>query len=271
MPTINLLIFPDNNLNTMKRFHYILPIAFFMIMPACLKAQPNADTLVYSKFGTVHIYKASPDIEEVVLFVSGDGGWNLGVIDMAVKLANHGALVVGIDINQYFKKLLADNSDCYYMSGDFEDLSRMVQKNYGIETYHTPILAGYSSGATLVYGLIAQAPDHTYKGALSIGFCPDLETKKPMCEGSGLKVKPLPKGYDLQPRTGITSVFVVLIGELDKVCNVAATEGFMSQLTNARLFKLPKVGHGFSVEKNWMPQFIEGYKHIVNSYAVSAR
>jgi type IV secretory pathway VirJ component len=51
-------------------------------------------------------------------------------------------------------------------------------------------LVGYSSGATLVYATLAEAPDGLFKGALSLGFCPDLDLKKTVCKGSGIETAP---------------------------------------------------------------------------------
>jgi len=72
---------------------------------------------------------------------------------MAKQLAKKGALVAGIDILHYFKVLKKDEEKCYYISADFESLSQFIQKKYEFDNYQIPILAGYSSGATLVYGI----------------------------------------------------------------------------------------------------------------------
>lgn len=41
------------------------------------------DSMYYGAFGKVTIYLPSKAPNAVVLFVSGDGGWNQGVVDMA--------------------------------------------------------------------------------------------------------------------------------------------------------------------------------------------
>lgn len=50
-------------------------------------AAADEQTLQFGSFGTVTVYRPSPQPAHVVLFVSGDGGWNLGVVDMARELA----------------------------------------------------------------------------------------------------------------------------------------------------------------------------------------
>ena len=51
-------------------------------------------------------------------------------------------------------------------------------------------------------------------------------------------------------------------GQKDQVCAPAPVDVFAAQTTNGQVVKLPLVGHGFSVERNWMPQFLESYASI---------
>ena len=86
------------------------------------------------------------------MFLSGDGGWELGVINMAHALANMGAVVIGVDIRHYLASLGSaaqrGNAPCQMIAADFETLSHQVQKEIGMSEYHVPVLVGYSSGAT---------------------------------------------------------------------------------------------------------------------------
>ena len=52
-------------------------------------------------FGRVAVYAPTRAPDQVVLFISGDGGWNLGVVPMAERLRDLGALVVGIDMRTF--------------------------------------------------------------------------------------------------------------------------------------------------------------------------
>ncbi len=112
----------------------------------------------FGPFGHLHIYKAVEQPKHVVLFISGDGGWNLGVIDMARSLAGPDSMVVGIDITHYIKQLNASSEKCDYPAAHFEALSQYLQKKYKFTQYTLPVLVGYSSGATLVYATLAQSP-----------------------------------------------------------------------------------------------------------------
>ena len=217
-------------------------------------------------FGSVTIYRGPGTPTQVVLFVSGDGGWNLGVVAMAEQLRDAGALVVGIDIRRFMSSLEAADG-CAYPAGALEELSRAVQLRLKLPVYRRPILVGYSSGATLVYAAIAAAPPETFAGAVSLGFCPDIEIRTSPCQMRGLKATKRPKGvgYDLAPFAGSVVPWMVLQGEVDQVCDAGATQAFVAATGSARLFSLPRVGHGFGVPAHWQPQFLEAYRAIAAS------
>jgi type IV secretory pathway VirJ component len=229
-------------------------------------AAQQTETMTVPSFGAVTIYRGAKPPAQVVLFVSGDGGWNLGVVAMAERLRDAGALVAGIDIRRFLSSLEASGG-CAYPAGALEELSRTVQLRMKLPAYRRPILVGYSSGATLVYAAIAAAPPETFAGAISLGFCPDLEIRKPPCQMRGLKATKKPKavGYDLAPFAGSVVPWMVLQGEIDQVCDAAATRAFVSATGAARLFLLPKVGHGFGVPAHWQPQFLEAYRTVAES------
>jgi type IV secretory pathway VirJ component len=230
---------------------------------------PAADMLEstdnYGPFGALHIYQTSEYPGNVVLLISGDGGWNLGVIDMARSLAELDSMVVGIDITHYIKQLNASNEKCVYAAAQFENLSQYLQKKLSFPGYRPPVLVGYSSGATMVYATLAQSPANTFAGGISMGFCPDLDTARPFCKGNGtLASKPDPKlGFIYQTVSRLPSPWMVLQGEIDQVCSTPDTKAFAAKVAGAELVPLPKVGHGFSVQKNWMPQFRDSFQKII--------
>ena len=223
------------------------------------------ESLRFGRFGNVFIYRQSPNPSHVVIFVSGDGGWNLGVVDMAKTLSYHDALVIGVDITRYLRELANSKESCLYPAGDFEMLSKFVQKSFQFPRYVTPVLVGYSSGATLVYGILAQAPPNTFRGAISLGFCPDLDLSNSLCRGYGLEWRPGPKGkgFIFLPAKTLDTPWIALQGTMDQVCDPAATEAFVKQVKGGKIVVLPKVGHGFAVQRNWMPQFKEVFMDLV--------
>ena len=241
-------------------------IACCVVMTSHEALAQNTETMTVPTFGTVTVYQGPGVPKAVVLFVSGDGGWNLGVIPMAEQLRDAGALVVGIDIRAFMKSLNASGS-CAYPAGALEQLSRAVQLRMKVPVYQRPILVGYSSGATLVYAAIAAAPPETFAGAVSLGFCPDIEIQKAPCHMRGLTAIKRAKGvgYDLSPFAGSTVPWMVLQGEVDQVCDARATRMFVAATGAARLFSLPRVGHGFGVPARWVPQFLDAYRAVAES------
>ncbi len=246
----------------MKKIRFL---AFAIVLLLASSALAAEETLLYGRFGKLTLYRNTQHPTNVVLFVSGDGGWNLGVIDMARSLAGLDALVVGIDITHYLKMLRSTTEKCSYPAADFENLSKYIQKKLAFEHYHTPILVGYSSGATLVYTLLAQAPPNTFGGGISMGFCPDLPLNKPFCPGYALKSDPAPreKGYVFRPTHHLKNQWIAFQGEIDEVCDTKSTVEFVKKVDTAKLVLLPKVGHGFSVQKNWLPQLRESFASLV--------
>ena len=234
-------------------------------------AEPPPAPVNYGRFGAVSIYRGRDDPREVVLFLSGDGGWNLGVISMAQRLAAQGAIVAGIDIRHYLAQLEKAGEKCVSPAVDFENLSHYLQSKLGLKNYLQPTLVGYSSGATLVYAALAESPDGLFKGALSIGFCPDLDLKKPVCKGSGIEASPrlnsrgLLQGVNFLPAKKLPGRWISLQGETDQVCPAPLTQKFIANVPGGEVVMLPKVGHGYSVEKNWVPQFEAAYARLTAS------
>jgi type IV secretory pathway VirJ component len=232
--------------------------------PAAGAAAGAAETLTYGRFGQVAIYRKTPHPASVVLFFSGDGGWNLGVVDMAETLSQMDTLAVGINLPRYLKALEAGNESCSYPASDVELLSKYVQKKLAFPTYTPPVLVGYSSGATLVYAILVQAPPNTFKGAISMGFCPDLPLTKPLCAGHGLTWGPGPKGkgFSFKPTSTLEQPWIAFQGLVDQVCSPQDVESYVRQVKNGEAVMLPKVGHGFSVPANWQQQFKQAFQRL---------
>jgi type IV secretory pathway VirJ component len=236
--------------------------------PGAESAPVPSEVFDYGRFGPVSVYRGSAEPRDVVLFVSGDGGWNLGVVTMARLLTEKGAIVAGIDVRRYLHELAQAPEQCVSPAVDFENLSHTLQSRLKLKRYLQPTLAGYSSGATLVYATLAESPDGLFKGALSIGFCRDLDLAKPVCKGSGIEAvrrqdsKGHPPGVNFVPAKQLSGKWISLQGELDQVCPAPAAQQFIAAVPSGEIVLLPKVGHGYSVEKNWVPQYEAAYARI---------
>jgi type IV secretory pathway VirJ component len=224
-----------------------------------------AQTTTPMPYGDVTIYEPAGKVASVALFLSGDGGWNQGVIPMARKLTEQNALVIGVNIPKFLNYLDDGTGDCTDPSGELLKLAQKVMSSYKVAKNDPPVVLGYSSGATVAYTVLVQAKAGSFAGGIGLGFCPDLETRKPMCGGAGLSHVKNTKapGFVYDPVPSLAAPFVALQGGQDQVCNPAATDAFIARIKDAGVIDLPKVGHGFSVPKNWMPQYVDAYRRIV--------
>ena len=247
---------------------------------ACALAQPAApasgsaaDThyatrLPAGRFGTVTAYIPEGKPASVAIFLSGDGGWELGVRDMARALTDMGAVVIGVDIRRYFlslhKAAQRPGAPCQMIATDVEALSHQLQKEIGMSEYHVPVLVGYSSGATVAYATLVQSPPGTFAGALSLGFCPDQDfAGAELCPGAGLHyAQNAQHELVLEPATTLHQPWIAFQGQKDQVCNPQATDEFAAKVAGGEVVRLPLVGHGFGVERNWLPQFRDAYARI---------
>jgi type IV secretory pathway VirJ component len=224
--------------------------------------------LAAGRFGTVSVYIPAGKPRSVAIFLSGDGGWELGVINMAKALRDQGAVVIGADIRHYLARLgeaaAKPGAPCQMIAVDFEALSHQVQKEIGAREYRVPVLVGYSSGATVVYAALVQSPPGTFAGALSLGFCADQDfSGAALCPGAGLHYTPNQQHeLVLSPAATLKQPWIAFQGQKDEVCSAKAVDEFAASVANGEVVRLPLVGHGFSVERNWMPQFRAAYARL---------
>jgi type IV secretory pathway VirJ component len=198
--------------------------------------------LSHGRFKNVEIYKPEGSVNGVVLLLSGDGGWDQSATEKARALAQQGALVAGVSTPQLFASLNADGGDCAFPDGDLENLSRVVQAYEKLPGYYPPLLVGEGSGATLAYAMLAQAPANTFSAALSLGFCPTLNLRKPLCKGENVhfNLRAKGKGVDLLPVARLPAAWrVVLDAEAPgaRRCEggVARTRAFVASVGGAEL------------------------------------
>jgi len=249
----------------------ILALALLACGAACAATAADntySTRLPAGRFGTVSVYIPESKPRSVAIFLSGDGGWQLGMIGMARALTDMGAVVVGADIRQYLGSLKRSAqraaAPCQMMAADFEALSHQVQKEIGMSEYHVPVLIGYSSGATVVYAILVQAPPGTFAGALSLGFCAAQDfAAASLCPGAGLHyTRNQQHELVFEPAASLKQPWIALQGQRDRVCSPHAVDEFAAQVANAQVVELPLVGHGFALERAWMPQFRDAYARL---------
>ena len=218
-------------------------------------------------FGEISIYTPEGSPRSVVLFISGDGGWHLGVVSMARHLVEQGAVVVGLDVRHYLAEIAAHPTPCRYLAADLEALAHRVQRELKLDEYRVPLLYGYSSGATIVYAALVQSPPGTFGAAVSLGFCPDQKFGgAPLCPGpeNQLSYQLGPKGsYVFDPAPKLKDRWVAFQGQNDKTCGAAAVDAYAAKVSNSTVVRLEGVGHGYGIERRWLPQYVETFNSLV--------
>ncbi|WP_316820761.1 AcvB/VirJ family lysyl-phosphatidylglycerol hydrolase [Pedobacter gandavensis] len=252
---------------------HLIVFLFLLLLGAKPAAAIEVEHVSYGKFGNITIYHPLRSPASVVLFVSGDGGWKDVVINMAQNMAAEGALVLGIDARHYEYYLSKQATACLYPAADFEELSLSIQKKYRLPNYLKPVLMGYSYGATLVYAMLAQAPANTFKGAIALGFSPDININKPLCKGNGLGLQPVKKGvsYMLQSTKSLTAPFMVINGRKDLACPFVVTATFLKGMPMTELIALPNAGHGFMNSVDWESELSTALKKILTTPGFTER
>src|SRR5260370_36593266 len=194
-------------------------------------------TLSHGRFKKLTVYSPHATPRGFVLLLSGAAGWTDVMSAMAARIAEQGAMVVGIDAPQLDASLEEDGAACVFPDGDLENLSHFVQAYYHLPTYLSPILAGLGTGATLSYAMLAQAPVNTFAGALSMEFCPGYPMKKRLCKGSGVEFTPRARdgGVEFLPSRQIGNPWVVLQGTdraspKPQACDAAVVQNFVGQV-----------------------------------------
>ena len=222
----------------MKSFLFAAALTLLGEMAAAAPA-----LLSHGRFKDLAVYTPPAAASSFVLFLSGDEGWSGRAEGFAEQLAQQGAMVVGIDLPKFKAVLEADGGDCVFPDGDLENLSHFVQAYFHNSSYLAPLLVGLDSGGGMAYAVLAQAPQDTFAGALSVGFCPHLSLEKPLCKGSGLELTHGARGagLNLKPIKSLNNPWVVLEDSNNLECPAAAARDFVARVHGAAIATLPRL------------------------------
>lgn len=218
-----------------------------------------ARTIERPLFGAITLYAPKGPVHGLALFLSGDGGWNLGVWQMAQEAAARGMWVAGFNTPHLLAALDHNPAPCTDAAGVLKGLAADLEQTLGLPRTLPVVLIGYSSGATVVYAALVQAQPAEFQGGISLGFCPDLVFHKRYCPGAGdltwtRAAKP-PHTLSFNRNPHVAAPWTILQGSIDEDCAPHFTPDFAAGVIGARGVLLPHVGHGFGVPRNWLPQY----------------
>jgi type IV secretory pathway VirJ component len=195
---------------------------------ATLNATPVATAhMAGGRYGEVTVTKPTGSmLGFTVLFSAGDH-WTSGDQTRANALAQHGAMVVGVDTAGYAQNLAAIKTEtCHKLYSDAEALSHQLERQQESTQYFAPIAIGSGEGALIAQHMLSQAPANTMAGAVSLDPAAQLDAR----------FAPCPADPTLSRGKGLPGFFEqgVTAGAANGATNVAsATNGLAAPRTFA--------------------------------------
>jgi type IV secretory pathway VirJ component len=180
---------------------FIAGAALAIAVAATLLPCRSAQALDAGDLGELHQVNPIGAMHGLVVLFSDASGWSSATDDVAAALARDGALVVGVDLPAYLRRLDVHTKEaCHGVVGDIESISRQIQRERGNTSYRTPIVVGIGEGGSLAGAILAQAPTATLSGALAYDPTPSVQTLIPLCStpaasadsGGGFEYGPWP-------------------------------------------------------------------------------
>jgi type IV secretory pathway VirJ component len=250
------------------------PAAAAPAAPASVGPAPAAplglpDHISHGRFQNIAVIAPKGPPRSMVLLLAGEGTAKAGAgADLAVELARHGALVAVIDVSKFAAALEADPADCVFPDGDLENLSHFIQAYYHLPIYRAPWLVGYGAGANLAYATLAQAPMHTFAGAITVGFCPATSLRKPLCKAGALESE---RAADQQlrylPAPKLDDPWVTLQSSQQGECSAGAIRAFTAHMSGAAVVALPEVGDRLENSSRWRPSLLAAFDTLIERTA----
>lgn len=195
------------------------------------------ESISFQRFGRVPlVWPESAPRSVAVLLSSGEESSTA-----AKALADTGALVLRVDTARYLDQV-PRAAKCVYPAGELEALSQFTQKEVGLPEYLHPTLVGTGPGAALAYASLAQAPENTFRGAVSLGFRPELTVAVPICRGNGFSRSRSAKGTAevLQAVPAVTAPWRLLPGPREGNAELERQRSFAGAITGAQAVPLPE-------------------------------
>lgn len=237
-------------------------VGALLALMACAKSPPpegKRETLrVGGRFGTITVVHPRVEPPTTVALLLADGPVEQGRgAELASALAEHGALVLGVDANAYLRSVEKEKR-CAYPAGDLEVLSQGYQRHANLPAYLHPIVVGDGSGAALAYAALAQAPPGTFRGAVSVDFAPELESRAAFCPGTGLVSTRAGGGARerLGPARVLSEPWVGLVAKEEPASREAARD-FTRTPPTARVRDVPALRRG--PVKAWKGALLSAY------------
>jgi type IV secretory pathway VirJ component len=194
------------------------------------------ESLDYEPIGRIAVFRPAGAPRGVAVLLTGDAGFTAAEEAIASTLAAAGALVLGVDLRDYRARLAKAWASESYPSADLELLSQFAQRASGSSTYEPPVLVGVGAGAALAYASLAQANPSSFRGAVSVSFCPLLVLPTMPGRGRGLDVTRADHDeFRLAPSPAVQGRWVIVQPEEDAPCSLDRVRDFARQVAHAKV------------------------------------
>ena len=211
----------------------------------------------------MHLVRHDARPSRIVLFVTGDGGWDDGAEDIAERLAGADALVAGIDVEDWREASAHAGDSCVDFADALGHLATRLRPE--ARTALAPVvLVGHSTGATIAYLALSQAPAHRFAGAVSMGFAPELEFPTTPCAAAPFVVElEKPSLFRITPTNAVLhGGWWVLQGENDDVTPPEDARPFAALVRGAHYVALQGQGHTFAGLSGWFPSVVTAMESL---------
>ena len=222
----------------------VLPVPVVHAQPAAAASTPSpapapapAQTLSHGLFTDVQLLRPTGAVQQFVLLLAAGATPSAAERAAAQSMRRAGAMVAIVPLAPFYRRLAAQDGQCTYAGGAFENLSRHLQAYAQVPGYLLPMLVGTGTSAAFAYAVLAQAPAGTFAAALSAGFCPRLALKPPPCATNALRWTAAganPGMVELLPATTLPAPWTVLPASNDAACTPAQAQAFVQRVPQAR-------------------------------------
>lgn len=222
------------------RPHPFLPLlasTLALIGAGAFAAAPPPQTVSHGLFSNVKVMRPDgPPQQFVLLLQNRADGPSPAERALTEKMVGAGAMVASVPLPPFYQRLAAQDGQCTYPGGAFENLSRSIQAQDHLPAYLLPLLVGTGPAAAVTYAALAQTPAGTFAGGLSVGLCPRLQLSPPMCAGPTLKWQTAGDGpgVDLLPAPAALATHWMALGGGEEGCSAAQAQAFVQKVPQAR-------------------------------------
>ncbi|CAM2183576.1 Bacterial virulence domain-containing protein [Paraburkholderia sacchari] len=184
------------------------------------------------RYGDVAVTKPAGAMRGFAVLFSAGEHWSAADQTRADALAQHGALVVGVDTKRYASNLAAvKNETCHKLYSDAEALSHQLERQQASNQYFAPIAIGSGEGALIAQRMLSQAPANTMAGAVSLDPAAQLDARFAPCPADAT----LSRGTGLPGffEQGVTTVANATKSPAAAAANHTAPHAFAANLSDA--------------------------------------